>query len=462
MTSILTLDNPFTGEVACELPILDLDEARAAVDRAQAAQRAWRRTPIAERASLVRAFAKSARAWKEDIAADITRMMGKPLTQALGEVDGMCDRALRLAEIAEDTLAEERLPERDGFSLFMRREPIGVLLTVAPWNYPLLTAINSVVAGVLAGNAVVLKHAGRTPLCGMHIARAFEDAGAPPALVQSIVVGHHTTAELIQHPAIGHVSFTGSVRGGHEVYASVARRFIGTTLELGGKDPAYVAEDANLDHAIENLTDGAFYNAGQSCCGIERIYVHQRHYERFVEGIVALAKGYVLGDPMAPATTLGPMATPDAPTFLADQVQEAVSKGARLLTGGSPTNVRGQGRFFEPTVLADATHQMSAMVDESFGPIIGIAPVANDDEAVALMNDSPFGLTAAIWTESSERAVRLGERLETGTVFMNRCDYLDPDLAWTGVKDTGLGVSLSRHGILAMTRLKSYHLRTRT
>ena len=462
MAGIHTLDNPFTGEVACELPILNLDEARATIDRAQRSQRDWRKTSVAERVKLVRAFAEAARARAEEIAADITRMMGKPVAQARGEVDGMCARALRLADIAEETLAEERLPERDGLSLFMRREPVGVLLTVAPWNYPLLTAINSVVAGVLAGNAVVLKHAGRTPLCGMHIARAFEEAGAPPALVQAIVVGHQTTAELIQHPAIGHVSFTGSVRGGHEIYASVARRFIGTTLELGGKDPAYVAEDANLDHAIENLTDGAFYNAGQSCCGIERIYVHQRHYERFVEGVVGLTKGYVMGDPMSATTTLGPMATPDAPAFLAEQVEDAVSKGARLLTGGSPASVGGRGRFFEPTVLADATHQMSAMVDESFGPIIGIASVASDDEALALMNDSPFGLTAAIWTESRDRAVRLGEQLETGTVFMNRCDFLDPDLAWTGVKDTGLGVSLSRHGILAMTRLKSFHLRTRT
>jgi acyl-CoA reductase-like NAD-dependent aldehyde dehydrogenase len=310
---------------------------------------------------------------------------------------------------------------------------------------------------------VLIKHAVRTALCGEAFARCFSAAGAPEGLVTAVDATHATTARILARPEVSFVSFTGSVRGGHEVYAEAARRFIDAGLELGGKDPAYVAADADFDHAVANLVDGAFYNAGQSCCGIERIYVHSQLYDRFVEAAVAEVKKLRMGDPLDAQTTLGPLAQPGAPEKLAAQVEEARAKGGRVLCGGAPTRHEGKGRFFDPCVVADATHAMHGlMVEESFGPVVGIARVKDDDEAVRLMNDSPYGLTAAIWTRDQERAFRIGAQVETGTFFMNRCDYLDPSLPWTGVKDTGKGMSLSRYGFLSLTRRKSFHLRTQT
>ncbi len=458
----LTVDDPFTGEVVCELPLATPEEAQRLVDRAAEAQRSFARAAVAERVALVRAFCEAFRARKEEVAQDITRMMGKPIREARVEVETLIGRATYMASIAEETLADEPLPEKPGFRRFIGREPVGVVLDVAPWNYPLLTAVNVIAPAVLAGNAVILKHASRTPLCGEHFSRAFAQAGAPRHLVEALVADHATVAELMARPEVGYVAFTGSVPGGHDVHREASKRFIPVGLELGGKDPAYVAEDADLDHAIVNLAEGAFYNAGQSCCGVERIYVHQSRCDRFLEGLVAEAKKLVLGDPRDETTMLGPMAQPEAPAFLARQVAEAREKGARVLCGGGRTQVGGRGRFFQPTVVADATHDMSLMVEESFGPIVGVAQVKDDEEALALMNDSRYGLTAAVWTSSEARAVALGRRLEAGTVYMNRCDYLDPALPWVGVKDSGLGCSLSRLGLQALTRPKSFHLRVRT
>ncbi len=458
----LTVDDPFTGEVACELPLATAEEAMRAVDGAAEAQRRFRGSPVRERVALVLAFCEAFQGRQEEVARDVTRMMGKPIRQARGEVETMIGRARHMASIAEEALADEPLPRKDGFERFVGREPLGVVLDVAPWNYPLLTAVNVVAPAVLAGNAVVLKHASRTPLCGEHFARAFADAGAPPHLVQALVADHGTVSQVVARPEIGYVAFTGSVPGGREVHREAARRFVGVGLELGGKDPAYVAEDADVAHAVASLAEGAFYNAGQSCCGIERIYVHARHYGRFLEELAQAARAFVPGNPMDEATTLGPMAQPDAAPFLARQVAEAREKGGRVLCGGERAAVAGRGRFFLPTVVADATHAMSLMTEESFGPVVGVAAVRDDEEALRLMNDSRYGLTAAVWTGSRERAVALGRRLEAGTVYMNRCDYLDPALPWVGVKDSGLGCSLSRHGLLALTRPKSFHLRLAT
>ena len=338
------------------------------------------------------------------------------------------------------------------------------MLDISAWNYPLLITVNVVVPAVLAGNAVIIKHANRTALCGDAFARAFAAAGAPADLVTAIDASHEVVAKLIARPEVGYVSFTGSVRGGHEVYREGAKRFIDVGLELGGKDPAYVAPDADMDHAIANIVDGAFYNAGQSCCGIERIYVHASVYDRFVEGALAEVRKYRLGDPLTATTTMGPMAQPDAPAKLAAQIAEAHAKGGRVLCGGKPVrDIDGHGRFFDPALVVEANHTMRGlMVEESFGPIVGVQKVKDDDEAVRLMNDSPYGLTAAIWTRDQERAFRVGAQIETGTFFMNRCDYLDPLLPWTGVKDTGKGMSLSKYGFLSLTRRKSFHLRTQT
>jgi acyl-CoA reductase-like NAD-dependent aldehyde dehydrogenase len=356
-------------------------------------------------------------------------------------------------------LAEVDLPPKAGFARSVAREPVGVVVDIAPWNYPLLTAVNAVAAAVLAGNGVILKHSSRTPLCGPRFERAFAKAGAPPGLVRSLTLSHADCRTLLQRPEVGYVAFTGSVAGGREIQGQLSERFLGIGMELGGKDAAYVADDADFDHAVTNLEDGAFYNAGQSCCGIKRIYVHAKHYERFLEALVAKARAYRLGNPEDPATTMGPLATPDAPGLLAGQVAEAKRAGARVLCGGRTTQVDGRGRFLEPAVVADARPEMAVVAEESFGPVVALASVRGDDEAVERINASRFGLTAAIWSSDPERARRIGRRLQVGTVFLNRCDYLDPMLPWIGVKESGRGLTLSRWGIQELTRAKSYHFR---
>jgi acyl-CoA reductase-like NAD-dependent aldehyde dehydrogenase len=337
---------------------------------------------------------------------------------------------------------------------------VGVVLDIAAWNYPLLIAVNVIVPALLAGNAVLVKHARLTALCGQHFVDAFARTALPPGLIANLVLDHELTARLVRSGRVDYVSFTGSVAGGREVYQTVSERFIDAGLELGGKDPAYVAADANFAFAVENVVDGAFYNAGQSCCAVERVYVAEPLWNRFVEATVALVRQYRMGHPEDPGTTLGPLAQREIVATVEAQIAEARARGARVLTGGTPW--RGRGYYCEPAVLVDVDHTMSVMREESFGPVIGLMPVRDDAEAVRLMNDSPYGLTASVWTEDAERATRLMGELEAGTVYLNRCDYLDPMLPWVGVKDSGKGCSLSHLGFRHLTRPKSFHLRTRT
>jgi acyl-CoA reductase-like NAD-dependent aldehyde dehydrogenase len=458
------IDNPYTGETVAERPLLKDSDVEGLVTRSFRAHKAWARTSIAERVALCERFCQQLEKDGERVAREITAQMGKPLAQSRGEARTTLYRARAMMALAPEALRDDPLPPLPGLTRFVRHEPVGVVLDISAWNYPLLISVNVVVPAVLAGNSVILKHANRTALCGEAFARAFAAAGAPESLVTAVDATHQTCARIIARPEVGYVSFTGSVRGGHEVYREAAKRFIDVGLELGGKDPAYVAPDADLDHAIANIVDGAYYNAGQSCCGIERIYVHASIYDRFVEGALAEVRKYKLGDPLDAATTMGPMAQPGAPEKLEAQVEEARGKGARVLCGGKPVrDAAGKGRFFDPSLVIDASHAMHGlMVEESFGPVVGVQKVEDDDEAVRLMNDSPYGLTAAIWTRDQERAFRIGAQIETGTFFMNRCDYLDPMLPWTGVKDTGKGMSLSKYGFLPLTRRKSFHLRTQT
>src|SRR5256714_3349098 len=392
MAKSFRIDDPYSGETVAERRFLAPGEIESLLARASRAQRPWARSSIPERVALCERFCAAFERDGERIAAEITHQMGKPLSQARGEVNTALVRARHMMSIAADALADERLPATPGFTRFVRHEPVGVVLDISAWNYPLLIAVNVIVPAVLAGDAVLIKHATRTALCGEAFERAFTEAGAPEGLVQAIHPDHEGVAKMIAPPEIGYVSFTGSVRGGHEIYRSVAAsRFIDVGLELGGKDPAYVAPDADLAYAIENLVDGSFYNAGQSCCGIERIYVHASVYDRFLEGALAeMRKQLKLGDPLDAATTLGPMAQPDAPPKLEAQVEEARSKGGRVLCGGRTTTVGGKGRFFEPCLIADASHKMHGlMVEESFGPIVGVAKVADDDEAGRGMNHPP-------------------------------------------------------------------------
>ena len=460
MQTIRTV-SPVDGSTYVERPLAGEHEVDAAIAAAVAAQREWRAHAIEERAAALSAFVDAFVAERDEIATELTWQMGRPIRYTPGEVRGFEERARTMIALAPQALADLDAGPKEGFRRLIRREPLGVALVIAPWNYPYLTAVNAVVPALMAGNAVLLKHSHQTPLCAERFAQAARQGGLPAGLLQALHLSHEATARMIKDPRIGHVAFTGSVAGGAAVEEAAAGRFLSLGLELGGKDPAYVRADADLAHAVENLVDGAFFNSGQSCCGIERIYVHADVYDRFVDGAAELARRYVLDDPTRADTTLGPMVRTSAAEFVRGQIGEAVRQGARPLVDeqGFPRSEPGTP-YLAPQILVGVDHSMRVMTEETFGPVVGIMKVRSDDEAIGLMNDSAYGLTAALWTSDPEAAMAIGDRLETGTVFMNRCDYLDPALAWTGVKNSGRGVTLSVLGYEHLTRPKSFHFRT--
>lgn len=458
MTDI-TLISPVDGSALVRRTPLDRDAARAAVARARAAQAAWTARPLDDRIALVKAGVAALTAMKNDIATELALQMGRPVRFGAGEMGGVNARTDYMAEIAAATLAPRVIEDSPGFRRVLAREPLGVVFVIAPWNYPFLTAINTIIPALIAGNAVVLKHASQTLLAGERLAQAFHAGGVPADVFQNVVLDHPTTEGLIAARAFDFVNFTGSVAGGRAIERAAAGTFVPLGLELGGKDPGYVRPDADLDAAVDGLMDGAMFNSGQCCCGIERIYVHHRLYDAFVEKAVAWVNALTLGDPLDPATTLGPMAHVRFARKVRDQIAEAVGQGARALIDPAAFPQDDKAAYLAPQVLVDVDHSMRVMVEESFGPVVGIMRVADDQEAIRLMNDSPYGLTASIWTRDAGAAEAIGARLQTGTVFMNRADYLDPALCWTGCKDTGRGGSLSYLGYLAVTRPKSYHLK---
>ncbi len=455
----LVVDNPFTGDTACEVALADAATIDATLDRARAAARAARQSRLSERSALCEQAIARMEAGAADIAADITRMMGKPYAQARGELKTMAARARHLISIAESSLADVVLPSPPSFERRIAREPLGVVVDLPAWNYPLLTAINCVVPAILAGNAVVLKHSPRSPLSGEHFARAFVAAGAPDNLVQALHCDHAASERMVGDPRVDHVVYTGSVYGGHRIVEAADKRFLHPCLELGGNDPAYVAPDCDLAKTVENVVDGAMYNAGQSCCAVERVYVHRSLVSRFVGMASDLVRAYVMGDPFREETTLGPIAQPHHVAELEAMVKDARERGARVVTGGGSTTAAGRGRFFEATLLSDCDPTMQLFRQESFGPILPVLAVDSDDEAIAKMNDSRLGLTASVWTQDRERAARFARALDHGTVFMNRCDYLDPALPWSGWKDSGRGVCLGALGFDGLTRPKAIHFR---
>ncbi|HUF87644.1 MAG TPA: aldehyde dehydrogenase family protein [Thermohalobaculum sp.] len=459
MTRTLKLVSPVNGEVFAERPVASHAQVEAALAAARKAQAAWAARPVAERADAVREAVARLRAMNDEAVPELAWMMGRPVRYG-GEIGGVEERAHHMAEIADDALAPLVIEDSARFRRVIRREPLGVVMVIAPWNYPYLTAINAIAPGLIAGNAVVLKHATQTLLAGERLARAFDEAGLPEGLFANLVLDHATTEAMIGGRMVDFVNFTGSVRGGHEIERAAAGTFIGVGLELGGKDPGYVRADADPAAAAEQLMDGALFNSGQCCCGIERIYVAAPLFDAFVEKAVEIASGHVLGNPLEPETTLGPMAQPRFAKLVREQVAEAFAAGARALVDPARFSADdGAGAYLTPQVLVGVDHSMRLMREENFGPVVGIMAVQGDDEAVALLNDSEYGLTAAICTDDAAAAEAIGARLETGTVFMNRCDYLDPALCWTGCKNTGRGAALSVLGYHSLTRPKSYHLR---
>ena len=422
MSERLRCISPVDGRLYVERIAASPEHIAASLTAARRAQRDWRDRPLHERARFCLAAVDAMLAMRDEIPAELAWQMGRPIRYGAGELRGFEERARYMIGVADEALAPIDPGPKEGFRRWIAREPLGIVLVVAPWNYPFLTAVNSIIPALMAGNAVILKHAAQTLLVGERFQRAFDAAAA------------------LQGPCVV--------------------LFLGVGLELGGKDPGYVRADADLNHAIETLVDGAFFNSGQSCCGIERIYVDRRIYKDFVDGAVALTKTYVLGDPLDEATTLGPLVRAEAAAFVRGQIADAERAGGRTLIDSTAFVRDAVGTpYMAPQIVVDVNHEMSLMREESFGPVVGIMPVDDDDEAVRLMNDSPYGLTAAIFTKDEDVVSRLGPYIETGTVFMNRCDYLDPALAWTGVKDTGRGITLSRLGYDTLTRPKSFHLK---
>ncbi|WAX97082.1 aldehyde dehydrogenase family protein [Aminobacter sp. NyZ550] len=459
MTETVKLKSPIDGSIYVERPVASDQAINAAVERARAAQADWARVPVAERAAYMLKMLEALVAMSDEIVPELAWQMGRP-TRYGGEFGGVRERTQYMVEIAERALAPVPASNpKDGFRRYVKKDPLGVVMVIAPWNYPYLTAVNTIVPALIAGSTVILKHAAQTLLVGERFARAFEVAGLPKYVFQNLVLNHAQTEKLLGSGKIDHVNFTGSVAGGRAIEKAAAGTFMTLGLELGGKDPAYVLPDAKLDHAVANLVEGAFFNSGQCCCGIERVYVHEKIYDQFVEGFIAETKSYVLGNPLEQATTMGPMAQARFADFIREQKAEALRKGAVAHMNTRDAQDKEGSPYLPAEVLTNVDHQMSVMREESFGPIVGIMKVRNDEEAIALMNDSPYGLTASIWTADTEHAISVGDRVETGTVFMNRCDYLDPALVWTGVKDTGKGAALSQIGYDNLTRPKSYHLR---
>ena len=458
MTRMIQCISPVDGRVYAERPALTLAEAEAAVARARAAQHAWAERPLDERIALVKAGVAKLNEMKDAIVEELAWQMGRP-TRYGGELGGVNERTDYMAGIAAEALAPVVVENSNLFERRIEREPHGVVFVVAPWNYPFLTAINTIVPALIAGNAVILKHATQTLLAGERLAEAFHAGGVPDDVFQNVVLDHDVTEALIGQRAFGFVNFTGSVGGGKAMERAAVGTFTALGLELGGKDPGYVMDDADLDSAVDSLMDGAMYNSGQCCCGIERIYVHESLYDTFVEKAVDWVKKLKLGSPLDATTTLGPMANRRFAETVRDQVADAITDGARALIDPKLFPEDDGGAYLAPQILVDVNHEMRVMREESFGPVVGIMPVKDDDHAVAMMNDCDYGLTASLWTADSARAARIGRQIETGTILQNRCDYLDPALCWTGCKDTGRGAALSVLGFHSVTRPKSYHLK---
>ncbi|MBL4674485.1 MAG: aldehyde dehydrogenase family protein [Arenicella sp.] len=461
MSQFLETISPIDGSTYVKRPYASAEQTAEAQVLSRNAQSQWQTVPIEERVSMGHKFIAYMQENKAAIGEEICWQMGRPIRYAAGEVDGLIERAYYMIDTAAESLATIHLPQKSGFDRYIKREPLGVVFIVAPWNYPYLTAINTIIPAILAGNSVILKPSSQTPLCGERFAAAFASAGLPDYVFQCLHLDYAATEKLIRSGDINQVCFTGSVPGGAMVERAAAGRFMGIGLELGGKDPAYVRADADLDHAVDTIIDGAFFNSGQSCCGIERIYVHADLFDQFVEKSVALIEQYKLGRPDDPTTTLGPMVRTRAADAVRKQVQEALQLGAQTHIDTQLFELDKPGSpYLAPQLLTNVDHSMRIMTEETFGPAVGVMKVSSDAQAIELMNDSEFGLTASVFTQDTDYGQQLGEKINTGTFFVNRCDYLDPALSWVGIKNSGRGCTLSHIGYENLTRPKSFHIKS--
>lgn len=462
MASFETI-TPIDGSVLLVRPRPTDRDIDVALHAAGLGFKTWQQYPLEQRIELLGRAVDAFVNRKDEIVAEITDQIGRPIAYSGGEIKGFESRARAMLRLAPEALAPYVPDALDGYERSIDRVPLGTVVVLAPWNYPFLTAVNAVVPALAAGNSVILKHSDQTPLAAERMSAAFRAAGLPDGVFQHLHINHQQVAKIIADPRVAYVCFTGSVAGGHIVQQALSGTFTSSGLELGGKDPAYIREDADFEHAIANVADGIFFNSGQSCCGIERVYVHERHFKTVVDGLVAFAEQLKLGDPREQNTTLGPMVKTAAADAVRNQIEKAVSQGARALVDPRKFAAdTGRSSYLAPQIVVDCDHSMAIMNEETFGPVAGVMKVRNDEEAIDLMNDSRYGLTASIWTRDRNAARAIGAQLETGTVFMNRCDYLDPELAWTGVKDSGRGVTLSRLGFDYLTRPKSFHFKLGT
>ena len=452
--------SPIDNSIFVERPYATSSEIENTLHLSDQTKLKWKNTSLQERKKLIFKFVEDFLSNHKEIEEELCRQMGRPLSQCAGEMRGFEERAKYMIENADKALQKVVSKNDSEFDNFIKKDPLGTIFVIAPWNYPYNTSVNSIVPSLLAGNCVILKHSSQTPLCAEQLLKASEKAGLPKNVFQILHLDHSSTSKVIADSRIDHVLFTGSVSGGIEVKKAIGTRFIGAGLELGGKDPAYVMADCNFDHAVENLVDGSYYNSGQSCCGIERIYVDEKIFDNFVDAFKAQTEKYILNNPMDNSTNLGPVVKLSAANNIRNQVSKALDNGAKNIIDGSKFKIdNSENCYVSPSALINVDHSMEFMMEETFGPTVGIMKVKNANEAETLMNDSPYGLTASIWTSDKDFASQFGNRIQTGTFFMNRCDYLDPGLAWTGVKDTGMGVTLSVLGFDHLTRAKSYHLR---
>ena len=460
MTKTFQTHSPIDGRILFTREYASSEDIHQILDTAQVQFSTWKRAPLEDRIELLHQFVAQVLSNKDLLARELTEQMGRPIRYSAGEIGGFEQRAHAMLKQAPKALENIVPPQQEGLTRFIKREPLGVVLVLSPWNYPYLTAVNAIIPALAAGNTVVLKHSEQTALVAERLQEAADAAGLPSGVFQTLHATHEQVASMVSDSRVQFVAFTGSVGGGHAVQQAASSRFVGTGLELGGKDPAYVRADAKFEHAVENLVDGTFFNSGQSCCGIERIYVHESIFQRFVDAFAAITKGYVLGDPMDEATTLGPMVRTSNANHARAHIKDALERGATALIDPKLFSSNDSNTpYLAPQVLINVTHDMDVMREETFGPVVGILSVSSDEEAIEKMNDSDFGLTASIWTTDQDAAHEIAEQLETGTVFMNRCDYLDPELAWVGVKNSGRGCTLSSIGFEHLTRPKSFHFR---